>query len=152
MDELFPYLEEKDSYRFPSVHRATPEGIVALGGNLSPGMLLSAYRQGIFPWYSPGDPILWWSPDPRFVLFPHDIHVSRSMRRILRTTTYRICVDTAFNEVISAAAAIPRSGQDGTWITPEMEEAYIELHREGWAHSVEVYDGDALIGGLYGVS
>ncbi len=151
MNLEFPYLDEKTSFQFPPVDTATEEGIVAVGGNLSPGMLLSAYRQGIFPWYSPGEPILWWSPDPRFILFPQDLHVSKSMRRVLKKDVFEIRFDTAFEEVIEACRTVPRPGQDGTWITDEVLEGYTRLHSLGYAHSVEAWQGDALVGGLYGI-
>ncbi len=152
MDRKIPYLDEHASFRFPSVDGASPEGIVAVGGNLSPGMLLSAYRQGIFPWYSDGEPILWWSPDPRFVLFPAELHVPRSLARTIRRGIYRVAFDTRFEEVIRACAGAPRAGQSGTWIVPEIISAYVELHRLGYAHSAEAFDGERLAGGLYGVS
>jgi leucyl/phenylalanyl-tRNA--protein transferase len=152
MSSDFPYLGEEDRFRFPDPEKATLEGIVAAGGNLSPGMLLSAYSQGIFPWFSEHDPILWWSPDPRFVLFPEKLHVSKTMRKFLRRTDLAFTADTAFSEVIRACARVPRDGQDGTWITTEMEAAYAEMHTLGYAHSVEVWSGADLVGGLYGVS
>ncbi len=139
-------------YRFPPVEQAGPEGIVAAGGNLSPEMLLSAYAQGLFPWFSEGDPILWWSPDPRFVLFPEDLRVPRSLRRAINSGQFEIRFDTAFDAVIEACRTVPRPGQNGTWITSEMLEAYRELHRLGYAHSVEAYIEGRLAGGLYGVS
>lgn len=125
---------------------------MAAGGNLSPGMLLSAYEQGIFPWYSQGEPILWHSPEPRFVLFPTDLHVSRRLERTLRSSSFRVTFDRAFSEVIAGCKKIERLGQAGTWITNEMEEAYTGLHELGFAHSVEVWEEDELAGGLYGVS
>jgi len=138
---------------FPSVDcaLADPDGLLAIGGDLSVSRLLEAYRRGIFPWYSEGQPILWWSPDPRLVLTPDRIHVSKSLRKTLRRNRFRISMDTAFDEVITRCAA-PRYGQSGTWITREMCEAYGKLHRQGFAHSVEIHDGDELVGGLYGVS
>jgi leucyl/phenylalanyl-tRNA--protein transferase len=148
----FPYLDEEKEFRFPPATQSTPEGIVALGGNLSPGMLLSAYRQGIFPWFSPGEPVLWWSPDPRFVLFPSNLHVSRSMRKVLNRNRFRISFDTAFSQVIEECKNIYRKGQNGTWITDSMKTAYEKLHELGYAHSVEVWQGEVLAGGLYGVS
>jgi leucyl/phenylalanyl-tRNA--protein transferase len=152
MDSAFPYLDEHTDFTFPPVSSATPEGIVAAGGNLSPGMLLSAYRRGIFPWYSGDEPILWWSPDPRCVLFPHEIHVSRSMRRVLNREDLTVAVDTRFDDVIEACRTAPREGQDGTWITRDMLHAYRELHRLGYAHSIEALRRGRLVGGLYGVS
>jgi len=149
---MFPYLSVNDSFQFPDPREAEPPGIVASGGNLSPGMLVSAYRQGIFPWFNEEDPILWWSPDPRFVLYPDRLHVSKSMRRVLKRGLFRITFDTAFDQVISECAARERPGQDGTWITEEMRDAYSVLHRLGIAHSVEAWQEERLVGGLYGLS
>lgn len=151
-DSLFPYLAADEFFQFPPPTVTTPEGIVAMGGNLSPGMLISAYRQGIFPWFSDGEPILWWSPDPRGVLFPEKVHTSRSMRRVFSRGTFRFSLDRAFRQVITACAATPRKDQDGTWITADMIEAYIRLHDLGIAHSIEVWDDGGLAGGLYGLS
>ncbi|HHH35934.1 MAG TPA: leucyl/phenylalanyl-tRNA--protein transferase [Gammaproteobacteria bacterium] len=144
---------ESEDCVFPDVTQALrePNGLLAVGGRLSPDCLLRAYRRGIFPWYSEEQPILWWSPDPRMVLFPDELRISRSLRKTLRRGIYRVSVDRAFPEVIAACAA-PRRDEPGTWITAEMEAAYCHLHREGWAHSVEVWAGDALVGGLYGVA
>jgi len=136
---------------FPSPERAE-DGLLAIGGDLSEPRLLSAYAQGIFPWYSKGEPILWWSPDPRLVLFPDEFTVTRRFERTLRAGKFHIAFDTAFPDVIRACAAIPRPGQDGTWITPEMINAYCRLHRAGYAHSVETWFDGELAGGLYGVS
>lgn len=136
---------------FPPVEEAE-EGLLAVGGDLSPERLLLAYRSGIFPWYSEGEPILWHSPDPRFVLVPDGIRVSRSLAKTLRKRPYRLTLDTAFRSVIEACAASPRPGQDGTWITRDMVEAYDRLHALGYAHSVEAWEGPRLVGGLYGVS
>ena len=147
-----PYFDEKTRVTFPPVEQSTPQGIVMAGGNLSPGMLISAYSQGIFPWYSDGDPVLWWSPDPRCVLFPPDVHVSGSMRKLLRENRFRISFDDNFRDVITACRETPRAGQDGTWITSDMLEAYVKLHERGYAHSVEVWSDTGLAGGLYGVS
>jgi leucyl/phenylalanyl-tRNA--protein transferase len=148
----FPYLKEFDYFPFPPVDRSSPEGIVASGGNLSPGMLLSAYKQGIFPWYSEHEPILWWSPDPRFILFPENLHISSSMKKVLKKDRFRVTLDRAFHEVIGRCRKVSRKNQDGTWITPDMLEAYGTLHRLGYAHSVEVWEDEKLSGGLYGVS
>jgi leucyl/phenylalanyl-tRNA--protein transferase len=137
---------------FPDPALAEPDGLLAVGGDLSPGRLLAAYARGIFPWYDERSPILWWSPDPRLVLFPAELHVSRSLARTLRRGTYRITADTAFERVIRRCAEKPRRGQRGTWITPEMVDAYVGLHRLGFAHSFEAWQGDELVGGLYGVS
>lgn len=148
-----PIFPMHSHHRFPDPHQADTSGLLAVGGDLSPERLLTAYRQGIFPWYGPGQPILWWSPDPRMVLWVDELHVGRSLRKRIRQQPYRITVDTAFLDVILACATVPRPGQDGTWITPEMVRAYTTLHRAGHAHSVEAWDEDgALVGGLYGVS
>ena len=128
-----------------------PNGLLAVGGDLSPDRLLSAYRRGIFPWYEEGQPILWWTPDPRMVLFPEECHVSRSLAKIFRQARFRLSVDTAFAQVIEACAA-PRKGAPGTWITPKMRQAYINLHELGYAHSVEVWNAGQLVGGIYGVA
>ena len=142
----------RSSFAFPDPRKANDEGLLAYGGDLSPDRLLSAYRQGIFPWYSPEDPILWWSPNPRLVLYPEKFYVRKSFRRVLRNAEFTVTFDHAFDEVIERCAKIPRSGQAGSWIVPEMIEAYKELHRRGYAHSVEVYKDDKLMGGLYGVA
>jgi leucyl/phenylalanyl-tRNA---protein transferase len=138
---------------FPPVEKAlkSPNGLLCAGGDLSPERVVSAYSQGIFPWFSEGDPILWWSPDPRMVLFPSELRVSRSLRKSLARGTFETRFDTAFSDVIAECAA-PRDGQSGTWIVPEMMAAYTELHRLGYAHSVESWREDRLVGGLYGMS
>lgn len=138
---------------FPDTRLAEtePNGLLAVGGDLSQQRLLTAYRRGIFPWYSDGQPILWWSPSPRMVLYPTELHVSRSLRRTLRRRGYEVSVNQAFDTVIRACAA-PRETQSGTWLVPEMIAAYMGLHRGGFAHSVEVWYEERLIGGLYGVA
>jgi len=136
---------------FPSPEQSE-DGLLALGGDLSPERLLLAYRSGIFPWYAEGMPILWHSPDPRCVLQVDRIHVGRTLRRMIAKRPYDISFDRAFRSVIAACQLTPRHGQDGTWITDEMVGAYIELHRLGYAHSVEAWSGGELVGGLYGVS
>ena len=138
---------------FPPVHRALrePNGLLAAGGELSTQRLLEAYRRGIFPWYSEGEPVLWWSPDPRMVLFPEEISISRSLRKRLRNVHYEVRVDTCFHEVMHACA-MPREGQAGTWITDDIVSAYTALHAAGLAHSIETWIGGELAGGLYGVS
>ncbi|WP_035727090.1 leucyl/phenylalanyl-tRNA--protein transferase [Eisenibacter elegans] len=145
------YFLDQNLY-FPPVELADEDGILALGGDLSQERLLLAYRSGIFPWYSQGDPIIWWSPNPRFVLYPKNLKVSKSMRTILRQGRFRVSFDQAFEQVIGACRHIPRSGQYGTWITDEMLQAYLDLHHQGYAHSVEVWQDEQLVGGLYGVS
>jgi leucyl/phenylalanyl-tRNA--protein transferase len=149
-DPGFPRLGEYDFYAFPDP--ADCDGnIVAVGGNLSPGMLLSAYGQGIFPWYNPEDPLLWQSPDPRFVIYPEKLRVSASMRKILRREEYEISFDRNFAAVIKGCADVERPGQNGTWITTDIIEAYTELHRLGWAHSAEAWRDGELAGGCYGI-
>ncbi len=139
--------------RFPPVSRALrdPDGLLAAGGELSSDWLLAAYRHGIFPWYSDDQPILWWSPDPRMVLFPDELHIRRSLAKRLRSGTFTVTFNRDFDAVIRACAA-PRSGQPGTWITEEMANAYRQLHRLGYARSVEVWQAGRLAGGLYGVA
>ena len=138
---------------FPPVRQALtePNGLLAAGGDLSAGQLIMAYQEGIFPWFNEGDPILWWSPDPRMVLFPAELKVSRSLRKVLKHAHYEIRMDTAFRQVIQACAA-PRGQQAGTWIHPGMVEAYAQLHEMGLAHSVETWMNNELTGGLYGVA
>lgn len=137
---------------FPSPELAEEDGLLAVGGDLSPERLLLAYRHGIFPWYSDETPILWYSPHERFVLFPDKIKVSKSMRQVIRSGKFSTTENTAFAEVIKACASVPRQDQPGTWITSEMQEAYLKLHRLGFAHSIEVWEGETLAGGLYGVT
>ena len=137
---------------FPEPDLAEPEGLLAVGGDLSPERLLEAYAAGNLPWYSEGSPILWWSPDPRLVLEPGWLHVPRSLARTLKRGRYTVRADTAFSQVIRRCAAAARPGQDGTWITDEMVVAYERLHHLGFAHSFEAWEGEVLAGGLYGVS
>jgi leucyl/phenylalanyl-tRNA--protein transferase len=137
---------------FPEPALAEPDGLLAVGGDLSPERLLQAYAAGIFPWFSEGGPILWWSPDPRLVLEPGWLHVPRSLARTMRRDRYRVRADTAFARVVRRCAGKARPGQEGTWITGEMAAAYERLHELGFAHSFEAWDGRALAGGLYGVS
>lgn len=148
---MIPWLRASDP--FPPVEQALaePNGLLAAGADLSPARLLEAYQRGIFPWFNAGEPILWWSPDPRMVLFPDEFEPSRSLRKRLRRGDYEIRVDTAFTAVMQACAA-PRPGQRGTWITPSMLAAYTRLHRLGYAHSVETWIDGQLVGGLYGVA
>lgn len=150
--DMIPWLSEQQT--FPPVRLALqePNGLLAAGGDLSAPRLLQAYRHGVFPWFSAGQPILWWSPDPRMVLLPHELHVSRSLTKRLKQQDYEIRCDTAFREVMLACADVPRPGQDGTWITDEMIAAYCRLHALGHAHSVEVWMQDRLVGGIYGVA
>lgn len=150
-----PFLLPPDpAAPFPPAELALrrPDGLLAVGGDLSPARLLNAYRGGIFPWFSDGQPILWWSPDPRTVFRTDGVRLSSKFRRSLRRSHWVTRADTCFVEVVAACANAPRRGQDGTWITAEMQAAYIELHRLGHAHSVEVFDGTRLAGGIYGVA
>lgn len=139
---------------FPDVSLALtePDGLLAIGGDLTQERLLTAYRHGIFPWYTQDQPVLWWSPDPRFVLVPESLKISRSLRKTIRQQAYKITVNQCFDDVILACSSVNRPGQDGTWITREIRQSYRELHHAGFAHSVEAWFGDQLVGGLYGVS
>jgi leucyl/phenylalanyl-tRNA---protein transferase len=137
---------------FPPPDYADPSGLIAVGGDLSSERLLEAYRVGIFPWYSDDQPILWWSPDPRFMLELGEFKISRSLQKTLRRKIFQVTFDRVFEEVIAACSVVPREGQRGTWITREMRDAYLELHGLGYAHSVESWFGGKLAGGLYGVS
>lgn len=139
------------TYTFPPLEAASPEGLLAVGGDLNPDRLLSAYRQGVFPWFSDGQPILWWSPDPRAILYPADLHISRSLRKSLRTQGFAVTADRAFDHVIQRCAE-SRNAREGTWITSGMQEAYCTLHRMGYAHSVETWQNGQLVGGLYGLA
>lgn len=153
MNELSWLDPDDDDQGFPNPAFALrePDGLLAIGGNLSPKRLLEAYRRGIFPWYSEGQPILWWSPDPRTVLFPERIKISRSLRKTIRNGGFAITMDTAFPAVIRGCSE-PRGEDAGTWITPEINDAYCRLHAMGYAHSVEIWQHGGLVGGLYGVA
>jgi leucyl/phenylalanyl-tRNA--protein transferase len=140
-----------DKIAFPDVSEASFEGLLAIGGDLSSERLIHAYSNGIFPWFEDDEPLLWWSPDPRFVLFPKDLKVSKSMKQILRKSDFKVTVNKDFKSVIEQCAKAKRDGQDGTWITSQMEEAYIKLYQLGYAKSVEVWQDNELVGGLYGV-
>lgn len=144
---------QRDDLSFPPLTKAMrePNGLLAAGGDLSPERLQAAYRHGCFPWYQDGQPLLWWSPDPRTVLYPEELHVSRSLRKRLRLCDLEVTFDRAFAEVIRGCAA-PRTYADGTWITTPMQDAYIKLHQLGHAHSVEVWRDGLLVGGLYGLA
>jgi leucyl/phenylalanyl-tRNA--protein transferase len=148
-----PQLDPDAPDRFPDPRDALaePNGLLAFGGDLSPQRLLAAYSLGIFPWFSQGEPILWWSPDPRCVFRTDDLKINRSLRRQLAGKPWRLTVDHAFEQVIRACAA-PRTNESGTWIVPAMIDSYVALHRLGHAHSVEVWDGERLVGGIYGVA
>ena len=147
------FLLSKESISFPSPELASEEGVLAVGGDLSPERLLLAYQYGIFPWFTEKEPILWWSPDPRFVLFPKDLKVSRSMRPYFNQQKFQVTYDQAFEQVIRQCRQ-PRKGQwdTDTWITEDMVRAYVRLHKIGYAHSVEVWEKNELVGGLYGIS
>ncbi|TGV02881.1 leucyl/phenylalanyl-tRNA--protein transferase [Flavivirga rizhaonensis] len=136
---------------FPDLSEATKDGLLAIGGDLSVERLLRAYKLGVFPWFEAEEPILWWSPDPRFVLFPEKLKISKSMKQVLRNKDYIVTVNKAFKEVITECSKIKRDGQASTWITNNMIEAYVKLHELGFAKSVEVWKDDTLVGGLYGV-
>ena len=138
---------------FPPLQQALtePNGLVAIGGNLTPQRLLNAYRQGIFPWFSPGEPVLWWSPDPRMVLFPQALKIARSLRKVIQQQPFELRMNTQFSAVMQACAATPRPGQSGSWITDEMIAAYSQLHALGYAHSMEAWQDGQLVGGCYGV-
>ncbi|GGW46476.1 leucyl/phenylalanyl-tRNA--protein transferase [Arenibacter certesii] len=140
-----------DRLLFPNVENADKEGLLAVGGNLSPERLILAYRNGIFPWFNEESPILWWSPDPRMVLFPDEVKISKSMRQLMKNSPFRITWNTKFKQVLQECSSIDRKDQNGTWITDEMKWAYLRLHKMGIAKSLEVWENDLLVGGLYGV-
>lgn len=144
---------DSDNLQFPPVEQALaePDGLLAAGGDLSPARLIQAYRNGIFPWFDESQPILWWSPDPRCILKPEELHVSHSLRKLMRQQRFRISIDQDFSAVISACAA-PRRDANGTWISAAMQHAYLRLHLQGVAHSVEVWQQGKLVGGLYGLA
>lgn len=146
-----PVFHLSDDLLFPAPVWAEPDGLLAVGGDLGEERLLLAYRMGIFPWYEPESPILWWSPDPRCILEPAAVHVSRRLRRVLRRGLFRVTMNQAFEQVIRACADVRLRQGEGTWLIPEMQQAYLRLHRLGFAHSVEVWENEQLVGGLYGV-
>jgi len=137
--------------KFPPVENANSEGLLAVGGDLSPERLILAYQSGIFPWFNEDSLILWWSPTARMVLYPHKIKISKSMRKVVDTHPFRLTKNTCFEAVLHACATVPRNGQKGTWITNDMKKAYVRLHQRGVAQSYEVWEGSRLVGGLYGV-
>jgi leucyl/phenylalanyl-tRNA--protein transferase len=151
MQEILHWLDDSFEFPDPSTALKTPNGLLAVGGDLEPMRLLQAYQRGIFPWFDDDQPPLWWTPDPRMVLFPSELHISNSLRKMLRNSTWVMSSDRAFAEVLVACAA-PRKGSRGTWITREMQRAYLELYDLGFAHSIEVWDAGSLIGGLYGLA
>ena len=146
-----PVFRLIDDLIFPATDLAEPEGLLAIGGDLSPERLLMAYTSGIFPWYSEGEPLLWWSPSPRLVLFPEEFHLPRSLRRTINKNKFTVTADTAFADVIASCSKASHRDQDGTWITTAMQQAYIRLHELGFAHSIECWHEGTLAGGLYGV-
>lgn len=150
-EEQQPIYYLDDQLWFPSVDHANDEGLLAVGGDLSPERLLLAYKSGIFPWFNEDALILWWSPDPRMVLFPKEIKVSKSMRKVLRNSSFELTKNKAFEQVIDNCAQLERKGQEGTWITPKMKAAYLDLHQKGFAVSYEVWQAKDLVGGLYGI-
>ncbi len=141
-----PFFQLTDELIFPDPSLATNEGLLAVGGDLSPERILIAYQLGIFPWFNEGDPILWWSPDPRMILRPEEFHVSRSLQRILNKRTYDVKFNTCFEEIVNSCSKVPRKEQEGTWITEGMKVAYCNLHHLGYAHSVEVFREGRLVG------
>lgn len=150
---MYVLTPHSTSVEFPPPEQASPEGLLAIGGDLGSERLLEAYRRGIFPWYSAGQPILWWSPDPRTVLYPDSLRISRSLRKRIRSRRFHVTMDTSFEQVLAGCAAPRRSqAEAGTWITAQMREAYSRLHATGNAHSVEAWLGERLVGGLYGVA
>ena len=149
---MIPWLDRNDAFPPLEFALSEPNGLLCAGADLSPNRILTAYRQGIFPWFAEGQPVLWWSPDPRMVLVPREFRISRSLRRTLRNSVFNVTFDRCFDAVIGACAQTPRHGQSGTWITNEMRQAYNELHRLGFAHSVESWSGKKLVGGLYGLA
>ncbi|MFP8965101.1 leucyl/phenylalanyl-tRNA--protein transferase [Pokkaliibacter sp. CJK22405] len=149
---MLHWLDETNNFPPTSQALRDPDGLLAVGGDLSSTRLLAAYQRGIFPWYSEGSPILWWSPAPRFVIYPDELNINRSLRKAINKTPFDITINQAFEDVISFCADVPRPGQDGTWIQPEMQAAYIAMHQVGWAHSVDVWHDGQLVGGLYGLA
>ena len=147
-----PVYQLSEDLVFPSPYLASKEGLLAIGGDLSVNRLLLAYSNGIFPWYSEGEPILWWSPDPRFVLYPAEFKISKSLKKILRQGVFKVTMDCAFEEVITECALVRLEKHEGTWIVTDMIRAYCQLHETGLAHSIEVWQDNRLAGGLYGVS
>jgi len=147
-----PWLNPSNTiFPAPDLALSEPNGLLAVGGDLSPDRILAAYKSGIFPWFNPGDPILWWSPSPRTVIYPSRLHLSKSLRKIIRAGTYRVTFDNCFNDVMRACSE-PRRDSDGTWISEDIIAGYTALHRRGFAHSVEVWRGQELVGGLYGMA
>jgi len=148
-----PVFQLSNELVFPPTELANEDGLLAVGGDLTVDRLLLAYQHGIFPWFNEGDPVLWWAPNPRCVLFTTDLKVSKSLRQVINKKTFKVTFDQDFSQVITSCKSVPRKGQEGTWITQNVKEAYTDLHRLGYAHSVEVWnEHDELVGGLYGLS
>lgn len=147
-----PFLLENSNYIFPHPYLADQDGFLAMGGDLSPGRLLSAYQAGIFPWYNDSTPLLWFATHPRLVLFPESLKVSKSMKQLIRRDTFDVTIDTVFDKVIEHCAVQKRHNQDGTWITAELKNSFLALHEMGYAHSIEVWEKGQLVGGLYGMA
>ena len=143
--------QNNEQLYFPPVEDADENGLLAIGGDLTPARLILAYRSGIFPWFNEADPICWWSPDPRFVLYPSELKISKSMQQVVKKQTFQFSTNKAFKAVIHACSTTPRNGQDGTWITNEMQDAYLHMHQLGYAHSAEAWLNNELVGGLYGI-
>lgn len=150
----YPYLLDPNDLSFPPVNLALkdPDGLLAIGGDLSSDRIINAYSQGIFPWYSKGEPLMWWSPNPRSIIYIKDFKPSKSLKKLARKGNFRTSLDESFEQVIRACSAVPRQHQDGTWITEEMIQAYCQLHQQGIAHSCECWLGTELVGGLYGLA
>lgn len=140
-----------DDFAFPPLQMADEDGLLMIGGAVTPERVITAYRKGIFPWYNEDEVPLWWSPDPRFVLFPQELHISRSMQKLIRKSAFDFRMNTSFSAVVEACAAVPRKGQVGTWITPDIKATYTDLHKNGLALSAEAWSGDELAGGVYGI-
>ena len=147
-----PYWLNNSDFHFPPPYLSDDDGLLAVGGDLNPIRLLKAYASGIFPWYSPDSEILWWSPNPRMIFFNDDFHISRTLQRKINSRHFQVKMDTCFQDVIQQCANVNRKEEDGTWIIPEMQQAYAQLHQLGYAHSVEVFENQQLVGGLYGIS
>lgn len=146
-----PIFQLNETIIFPNPNQAEPDGLLAFGGDLNPLRLLEAYNNGIFPWFSDNEPILWWSPNPRFVLFPEKLNISKSMKSLINQNKFKVTYNQCFEQVISNCKKAERNGQSDTWITSDMQNAYIQLHKMGIAHSVEVWENKQLVGGLYGI-
>ena len=152
IDESMTIFKLNSDFIFPDPTQAEPDGLLAIGGDLQIKRILLSYSMGIFPWYSDGQPILWWSPDPRLIILPHSLHRSKSLKRVIKSKKYEVKFDQCFDTIVELCSKVERRGQNGTWITDEMFAAYSKLHKAGFAHSVECYYKGQIVGGLYGVS